>query len=248
MTWCHAVIDAPGDDHAVLADFWGRALGWPAGDPWPGHPELLSFEPPAGTAYVHLQLVEGSPGVHVDLESEAPDVTVQHAVALGAEIVAERDRWRTLRSPGGLPFCVLSAREHEPPAPMTLPDGHRVRLVQVCVDSPAVVHDAEVDFWRALLAGRWAGSGAPEFAGKWHDDEGSPIQLLFQRLDEPAGRVRAHLDLGSDDVPAEVRRLGGLGATEIGPGRGWHVMRDPAGQLFCVTENSPEQTRHRHLR
>jgi hypothetical protein len=120
--------------------------------------------------------------------------------------------------------------------------------VQVCVDSPAVVHDAEVDFWRALLAGRWAGSGAPEFAGKWHDDEGSPIQLLFQRLDEPAGRVRAHLDLGSDDVPAEVRRLGGLGATEIGPGRGWHVMRDPAGQLFCVTENSPEQTRHRHLR
>jgi hypothetical protein len=133
------------------------------------------------------------------------------------------------------------------PGPVTWPDGHRTRLVQVCIDSPADVHDAEVASWRSLLGERWVDSAAPEFAGKWHDDDGGPLQLLFQRLDEPSGPVRAHLDLGSDDVPADVRRLVGLGATDVGEGRGWHVLRDPVGLLFCVTENSPEATRHRDL-
>ena len=91
-------------------------------------------------------------------------------------------------------------------------------------------------------------SPAPEFAGKWHDDEGSPLQLLFQRLDERDGTVRAHLDLGTDDQGAEVRRLVHLGAEDVGPGPGgWHVLRDPAGLAFCVTGNAPDQTARRDL-
>ena len=119
--------------------------------------------------------------------------------------------------------------------------------MQVCIDSPASVHDEEVAFWRALLQGRWTPSPAREFAGKWHDDAGSPIQLLFQRLDEPDGTVRAHLDHGTDDLPCEVRRFLDLGAEDIGPGRGWHAMRDPAGLAFCATGNSPSQTTRREL-
>jgi hypothetical protein len=245
MTWIHAVIDVPADQHAATADFWGRVLGWPAGDEWPGHEELRSFEPPAGTPYLHLQRIEGPERVHLDIESEAPDATVAQAVDLGAELVAEHESWRTLRSPGELPFCVLPATEHEPPEPVTHPDGHRSRMVQVCVDSPQAVHAAEVAFWRALLPGRWAPSGGAEFAGKLHDDAGSPIQLLFQQLGEVGGPVRAHLDLGTDDLPAEVRRILDLGAADVGPGRVWHVLRDAAGQPFCVTPNSPEQARHR---
>jgi len=79
-------------------------------------------------------------------------------------------------------------------------DGHRSRLVQVCIDAPASVHDREVAFWRRLLAGRRVESTASEFSGTWHDDDGSPLQLLFQRLDEPDGPVRAHLDHGTDDL------------------------------------------------
>jgi hypothetical protein len=247
MSWIHAVIDVPADRLASSADFWGSALGWLAGDPWAGHPELRSFEPPTGTSYVHLQRIDGAPRVHVDIESEAPDETVAHAVDLRATLVGESDTWRTLRSPGDLPFCVLSAAEHDPPEPVSHDDGHRTRLVQVCIDSPARAHDAEVAFWRDLLGSRWVPSGGLEFAGKWHDDVGSPLQLLFQRLDETDGPVRAHLDLGTDDLPAEVRRLLGLGASDVAPGRGWHVLRDPVGELFCVTVNSPEQTRHRDL-
>ena len=75
----------------------------------------------------------------------------------------------------------------------------------------------------------------------------SPVQLLFQVLDEEDGPVRAHLDHGTDDVPAEVRRVLDLGADDIGPGRGWHALRDPVGLAFCVTGNSPELTRRRDL-
>ena len=71
--------------------------------------------------------------------------------------------------------------------------------------------------------------------------------MLFQRLDEASGPVRAHLDHGTDHLQHEVHRLLDLGAAEIGPGRGWHTLRDPSGQAFCVTENSPAQTTYRDI-
>jgi hypothetical protein len=248
MSWVHAVIDVPERDLAATAQFWSQVTGWPAGAPWPGHPELRSFEPPAGAAYLHLQRIDGPARVHVDVEARAEDETVARALELGARLEAEHERWRTLRSPGGLPFCVLAAGDHEAPQPVTYPDGHRARTVQVSIDSPAAVHDAEVAFWRDLLRGRFVPSPAAEFGGKLHDDAGSPLQLLFQRLDEPCATVRAHLDHGTDDVRAEVRRVLALGADDVGPGRGWHVLRDVAGLPFCVTRNSPEQVRSRDLR
>ena len=247
MSWVHAVVDVPADLRGRAGEFWGAVLGWPAGDAWPGHPELRSFVPPEGTAYVHLQEIGGRPRVHLDLEADDPDATVRRAEELGATRVADHDRWSTLASPGGLPFCVLEAAEHEPPGPVGWPDGHRSRMVQVCIDSPVAAHDREVVFWRALLAGRWVDSPAREFAGKWHDDAGSPLQLLFQRLEEPDGPVRAHLDHGTDDLPREVRRVRALGADDIGPGRGWHALRDPLGLAFCVTSNPPDQAERRDL-
>ena len=247
MGWLHAVIDAPHGSHRETGRFWEHALGWPVGPGWEGHPELRSFEPRTGDAYVHLQEIDGAPRVHLDLEVDDPDAFAEQALALGAETVAVLERWQTLRSPGGLAFCLLRPGDRTPPQPVAWSDGHRSRLVQVCVDAPRDAHEREVAFWQALLPGRWVGSDAPEFAGKWHDDAGSPLQLLFQRLDEPSGPVRAHLDLGTDDLAAEVRRLRALGATDVGPGRGWHTLRDPAATLFCATENSPAQVRHRDL-
>lgn len=142
----------------------------------------------------------------------------------------------------------MTARDRRAPEPRSWPGGHRSRLVQVCVDIPADEVASEMAFWRSLLpGGRWAPSSLPEFAGKWHDDSVSPLQLLFQRLDQRDGAVRAHLDLGTDDRAAEVRRLVGLGAEDVRPGPGWHVLRDPAGLEFCATDNSPEQTPHRDL-
>ena len=55
----------------------------------------------------------------------------------------------------------------------------------------------------------------------------------------PADTVRAHLDLGTDDVTAEVRRvvaLGATGTTDQASEGGTRVpMTDPAGLTFSVT-------------
>ncbi len=60
--------------------------------------------------------------------------------------------------------------------------------------------------------------------------------------------MRAHLDLGTDDLDADVRRLRALGAGDIGRGPGgWHALRDPAGLAFCTTGNDPEQTERRDI-
>ena len=144
-------------------------------------------------------------------------------------------------SPGGMPFCLV--RRHDNVRPSLLSwDGHDSRLVQVCIDSPAGLHEAEVAFWRSALAWRWAESESDEFAGKLYPPAGSSVQLLFQRLgeDDADGPVRAHIDLGTDDREAHAQRLVQLGATRVGPGRGWIVLRDPTGLVFCTTSNSPE--------
>src|SRR6478735_7494700 len=113
--------------------------------------------------------------------------------------------------------------------------------MQICIDSPPALADREVGFWRAATGWRWVPSPAPEFAGKLHPPPGSPVQLLLQQLsDDEATTVRAHLDLGCDDRDAEADRLVGLGATRLWTGDGWITLRDPAGLVFCVTGNSPQ--------
>jgi len=43
-----------------------------------------------------------------------------------------------------------------------------------------------------------------------------------------------HLDIETDDIPAEVERLGKLGATVVDRLERWVVMQAPTGQRFCV--------------
>ena len=45
---------------------------------------------------------------------------------------------------------------------------------------------------------------------------------------------RAHLDIETDDIDAEVKRLIALGAKEVERIKTWVVMLAPTGQKFCV--------------
>ena len=45
---------------------------------------------------------------------------------------------------------------------------------------------------------------------------------------------RVHLDIETDDIEAEVRRLEALGAKRVGTVQSWWVMEAPTGQRFCV--------------
>ena len=71
----------------------------------------------------------------------------------------------------------------------------------------------------------------------------SPLQLLVQRRggDDGATRARAHLDLGSGDVGAEVARIEALGARVLRPGDSFVVLQDPVGLPLCVTANAPDR-------
>jgi hypothetical protein len=241
LEWIHVLLDVPASHDPKASPFWAQATGWQVGDPWAEHPELASFEPSDGTAYLHRQLIDGDPRVHLDLAVHDHRQAAPRLVDAGAAVVTETAEWIVMSSPGGLPFCLVPHRfGNTRPAARTWPGGHRSRLVQACIDSPPGLHDPEVDFWRRITGWRWSASSGPEFAGTLSPPRSGPIQLLLQRLDADAPSTRAHLDLGTDDIEAEASRLIELGASRLWPGLSWIALRDPAGLPFCVTGNSPD--------
>ncbi|HSS68298.1 MAG TPA: VOC family protein [Nocardioidaceae bacterium] len=238
----HVMLDLPAETADAASLFWATALGWPLGEPWPGHPEFQSFSPPAGDSYVARQLIDsGSAGIHVDVAVDDVSEVAAHMELLGATRGPVMPYWQVMRSPGGLPYCVVPHRDSTPPEASVWPDdgGHRSRLVQICIDSPPSRHDAEVAFWRSATHWTWSESTGAEFAGKLRPGPGSPVQLLFQRLGDEAPATRAHIDLGTDDVEEETARLANAGASLLRRGDGWIALADPAGLAFCVTANSP---------
>jgi hypothetical protein len=108
---------------------------------------------------------------------------------------------------------------------------HRILLREVVIDAPSATFPAVRDFWAAaLLTEPRPVAGYPEFTAL-ADPAALPVVGL---QDVGTDRARFHLDLETDDVPAEVARLVRLGAEEVSRGRTWVVLRDPAGLLLCV--------------
>jgi predicted enzyme related to lactoylglutathione lyase len=57
------------------------------------------------------------------------------------------------------------------------------------------------------------------------------LHVEVQKVSHPS---RVHLDIETDDIEAEVRRLEALGAKRVEQGKRWWVMEAPTGQRFCV--------------
>jgi predicted enzyme related to lactoylglutathione lyase len=66
-------------------------------------------------------------------------------------------------------------------------------------------------------------------------DPAGAIHVEVQQVDHPS---RVHLDIETDDIDAEVRRLEALGARRVGQVKSWWVMEAPTGQRFCVVRGS----------
>jgi hypothetical protein len=118
---------------------------------------------------------------------------------------------------------------------------------------------------KSKLAGFIIDCEAPELAsaaGFWGGALGMELRQLpadeadsYVRLEDPLGRLhievqavthpsRVHLDIETDDVEAEVRRLEALGARRVAQVKTWWVMEAPTGHRFCVVRNSsPEFAR-----
>ena len=109
---------------------------------------------------------------------------------------------------------------------------HHSRLCAVLIDCNTSDVDEAALFWARAL-GRPVDAEHPGSRGSYRMLETPADECIvqIQRVDHPS---RVHIDIETDDIPAEVRRLEGLGATVTGPLERWVVMEAPTGQRFCV--------------
>jgi hypothetical protein len=102
------VIDCQAEDVKAAAEFWSRALGWPAIPlSSPEDSAYRRLETPPGEPHVLVQAVAHSSRVHVDIETDDLDAEVQRLEALGAKRVAFVKRWWVMEAPTGQRFCVV---------------------------------------------------------------------------------------------------------------------------------------------
>lgn len=123
--------------------------------------------------------------------------------------------------------------------------SHRSRLCHFVIDVDDL--DDGVTFWSAALDATEEelseNSRSVYRRLKLPDSE---IRILVQRTGDPKmHKERMHLDLETDDVEAEVRRLEALGATRYDHqqerGYDFWVMHDPWQNEFCILmPNFPE--------
>ena len=109
---------------------------------------------------------------------------------------------------------------------------HRSRLAGFILDCRTDDLEKAAQFWSAAL-------GVPL---KPAAEEASPIyrQLLtgpndlHMEVQKVEHESRVHIDIETDDIPAEVARLEGLGAEVVERLERWVVMQAPTGQRFCL--------------
>lgn len=114
---------------------------------------------------------------------------------------------------------------------------HKSRLAAVVVDCRDGDFERDIGFWSAAL-GRPARRPEDPESQNYAELEAPPdeVTVLLQRVEHPS---RAHLDIETDDLEAEVARLEKLGAKRIAQIKRWWVMEAPSGHRFCVV---PPQT------
>jgi hypothetical protein len=238
LTIRNVQVDVPADRHDAAVAFWAAALGavpQPAGGPFT---HLLGV---AGTVGLHLQrLGDGPGGYHLDLEADDPAAEVARLRDLGATAgVGAPDGPPVLHDPAGLAFCVC--RRGEGPAErLREARADRGFLEMVVVDLPSDERAAGADFWAAALGVEARALPPPVDAFTHlhggHGPDGRPVDVLVQDVGRGTP-ARLHVDLHITDREhrdAEVARLVTLGASVVAVQDRWHILADPAGNLFCV--------------
>jgi Glyoxalase-like domain len=109
---------------------------------------------------------------------------------------------------------------------------HHSRLCAVLIDCQTADVDQAAGFWGAAL-GRPVDLDHPGTRGPYRMLETPPDEPIVQ-VQRVEHQSRVHLDIETDDIPAEVERLGKLGASVVNRLERWVVMQAPTGQRFCV--------------
>jgi predicted enzyme related to lactoylglutathione lyase len=108
---------------------------------------------------------------------------------------------------------------------------HKSRLAGFIIDCHTDDLEAATRFWSAAL-GLTVKPGAPaDPLYRTLDTAPDEVHVEVQQVTHPS---RVHLDIETDDIEAEARRLERLGARRVGMVKTWCVMEAPTGQRFCL--------------
>ena len=109
---------------------------------------------------------------------------------------------------------------------------HRSRINGILIDCNVDEIEEAARFWAEAL-GRPIDREHPGTRGNYVmlEDRPDEVSIQIQRVDHES---RVHIDIETDDIPAEVARLEKLGAIVDKKLERWVVMRAPSGQRFCV--------------
>jgi predicted enzyme related to lactoylglutathione lyase len=107
---------------------------------------------------------------------------------------------------------------------------HHSRLSTFVIDCKTKDVSEAARFWSAALGRKVKPMPDDTTYLELASPETEPL-VLVQSVDHDS---RIHLDIESDDLEAEVRRLEALGAKRVGFVKRWWVLQAPTGQRFCV--------------
>lgn len=113
---------------------------------------------------------------------------------------------------------------------------HKSKLAGFIIDCKTGDLRSAASFWGAALGMPLVKLAADEGEKYMRlDDHQHGLHIEVQAVDHPS---RVHLDIETDDIEAEVRRLETLGATRVQKVHTWWVMQAPTGQRFCVVRKA----------
>jgi len=112
---------------------------------------------------------------------------------------------------------------------------HKSKLAGFIIDCRTDDLGSAADFWAAALGMQVRHLPAEE--GEKYIELVDKRQDLHIEVQSVRHESRVHLDIESNDVEAEVRRLEALGAKAIKRVHTWCVMEAPTGQRFCVVRS-----------
>jgi len=116
---------------------------------------------------------------------------------------------------------------------------HKSRLGTIVIDCQADEPGPAAEFWSRALG--WAAEPSSHADDANYRQLAAPpseVKVLVQAVAHPS---RVHVDIETDDIDAEVKRLEALGAKRIEFITRWWVMEAPTGHRFCVVRKQRKE-------
>lgn len=111
---------------------------------------------------------------------------------------------------------------------------HKSRLAGFIIDCRTGDLKSAAEFWSGALG--MQARALPGEEGEKYVRLVDPQERLHIEVQSVSHESRVHLDIETDDVEAEARRLEQLGAKKVERVNTWWVMEAPTGQRFCVVK------------